>query len=68
MRAALTVNKFELLNNVAAQIDGLDFYNYFHHGVDFLISGQTHVVRKIIIHSNVVWHILPLRNFFLKAI
>ncbi|KAG2042338.1 hypothetical protein BDR03DRAFT_889911 [Suillus americanus] len=29
-----------------------DFYNYFHHGVDFLISGQTHVVRKIIIHSN----------------
>lgn len=28
------------------------FYNYFHHGVDFLISGQTHVVRKIIIHSN----------------
>lgn len=29
------------------------FYNYFHHGIDFLISGQTHVVRKIVLHSNV---------------
>ncbi|KAI6134941.1 hypothetical protein EV401DRAFT_867718 [Pisolithus croceorrhizus] len=29
------------------------FYNYFHHGIDFLISGQTHRVRKIILHSNV---------------
>lgn len=29
------------------------FYNYFHHGIDFLISGQTHIVRKIIVHSNV---------------
>lgn len=32
----------------------LDFYNYFSHGIDFLISGQTHLVRKIILHSNVV--------------
>ncbi|KAG6336846.1 hypothetical protein ID866_2242 [Astraeus odoratus] len=29
------------------------FYNYFHHGIDFLVSGQTHTVRKIILHSNV---------------
>ncbi|KAG8218590.1 hypothetical protein J3R82DRAFT_4231 [Butyriboletus roseoflavus] len=29
------------------------FYNYFGHGIDFLISGQTHLVRKIILHSNV---------------
>jgi hypothetical protein len=31
-----------------------DFYNYFQHGLDFLISGSSHLVRKIIIHSNVV--------------
>lgn len=29
------------------------FYNYFQHGLDFLISGKTHRVRKIIVHSNV---------------
>ncbi|CAE6479823.1 unnamed protein product [Rhizoctonia solani] len=29
------------------------FYNYFQHGMDFLISGKTHRVRKIIVHSNV---------------
>jgi hypothetical protein len=29
------------------------FYNYFQHGIDFLISGSTHVVRKIILHTNV---------------
>ncbi|KAH7887660.1 hypothetical protein F5I97DRAFT_1935744 [Phlebopus sp. FC_14] len=29
------------------------FYNYFHHGIDFLISGHTHLVRKIVLHSNV---------------
>jgi Uncharacterised protein family (UPF0183) len=31
-----------------------DFYNYFQHGLDFLISGPSHLVKKIIIHSNVV--------------
>lgn len=31
-----------------------DFYNYFQHGVDFLLSGKTNIVKKIIIHSNVV--------------
>ncbi|KAG1768122.1 hypothetical protein EDD22DRAFT_257558 [Suillus occidentalis] len=41
-------------NIQASEDDGSTdyFYNYFHHGVDFLMSGQTHVVRKIIIHSN----------------
>ncbi|KAG5648974.1 hypothetical protein DXG03_000323 [Asterophora parasitica] len=29
------------------------FYNYFQHGLDFLISGPSHVVTKIILHSNV---------------
>ena len=32
----------------------LDFYNYFQHGIDFLISGRTHKVKKIILHSNLV--------------
>ena len=31
-----------------------DFYNYFQRGIDFLISGTTHTVRKIILHTNVV--------------
>jgi Uncharacterised protein family (UPF0183) len=31
-----------------------DFYNYFQHGLDFLISGPSHIVKKIVIHSNVV--------------
>ena len=35
--------------------NGVDFYNYFQFGIDFLISGRTHVVQKIILHSNVVW-------------
>ncbi|KAG6810868.1 hypothetical protein H0H92_009989 [Tricholoma furcatifolium] len=29
------------------------FYNYFQHGLDFLITGPEHVVTKIILHSNV---------------
>ncbi|TFK43453.1 hypothetical protein BDQ12DRAFT_675011 [Crucibulum laeve] len=29
------------------------FYNYFQHGLDFLISGPKHVVKKIILHSNI---------------
>lgn len=32
----------------------LDFYNYFQHGIDFLISEHTHLVKKIVLHSNVV--------------
>jgi len=30
------------------------FYNYFQFGIDFLISGSTHRVKKIILHTNVV--------------
>ncbi|KAK7060581.1 hypothetical protein VNI00_001347 [Paramarasmius palmivorus] len=30
-----------------------DFYNYFQHGIDFLISGIDHKVKKIVLHSNV---------------
>ncbi|KAA1466328.1 UPF0183-domain-containing protein [Dentipellis sp. KUC8613] len=29
------------------------FYNYFQYGLDFLISDVTHVVKKIILHTNV---------------
>ncbi|KAI0030703.1 UPF0183-domain-containing protein [Vararia minispora EC-137] len=29
------------------------FYNYLHHGLDFLIADGTHVVKKIIMHTNV---------------
>ncbi|KAJ3521106.1 hypothetical protein NM688_g9064 [Phlebia brevispora] len=35
------------------EIDTGYFYNYFQHGIDFLISGTTHVVKKIILHSNI---------------
>ncbi|KAE9389615.1 UPF0183-domain-containing protein [Gymnopus androsaceus JB14] len=28
------------------------FYNYFQHGIDFYISGKTHIVKKIILQSN----------------
>ena len=31
-----------------------DFYNYFRYGIDFLISGKTHVVEKIVLHTNIV--------------
>ncbi|KAI9001067.1 UPF0183-domain-containing protein [Trametes punicea] len=33
--------------------DGDYFYNYQQHGIDFLISGNTHIVKKIVMHSNV---------------
>ncbi|KAG9218976.1 hypothetical protein CCMSSC00406_0001386 [Pleurotus cornucopiae] len=29
------------------------FYNYFQHGLDFLISGTSHIVRKVIVHTNI---------------
>lgn len=32
----------------------LDFYNYPQLGIDFLLSGTTHLVKKIILHSNIV--------------
>ncbi|KAG8745755.1 hypothetical protein FRC10_007016 [Ceratobasidium sp. 414] len=35
------------------------FYNYFQHGLDFLISGKTHRVRKIIVHTNVRYKRCP---------
>ena len=34
----------------------LDFYNYFQHGIDFYISGNTHIVKKIVLQSNMVIH------------
>lgn len=32
----------------------VDFYNYFQYGMDVLLSGTTHAVKKIILHSNIV--------------
>ncbi|KAH9938204.1 UPF0183-domain-containing protein [Fomitopsis serialis] len=29
------------------------FYNYLQHGFDFLVDGTTHLVKKIVIHTNV---------------
>ncbi|KAF9446958.1 UPF0183-domain-containing protein [Macrolepiota fuliginosa MF-IS2] len=29
------------------------FYNYFQHGLDFFISGGTHTIKKIIVHTNI---------------
>jgi len=33
--------------------DSSYFLNYFNRGIDFLISGSTHIVRKIILHTNI---------------
>ncbi|KAI0375581.1 UPF0183-domain-containing protein [Pilatotrama ljubarskyi] len=40
-------------NQSDAGADGDYFYNYQQHGMDFLISGATHTVKKIVLHSNV---------------
>ncbi|EJD01126.1 UPF0183-domain-containing protein [Fomitiporia mediterranea MF3/22] len=29
------------------------FYNYFQYGIDFLLSSSTHLVQKIILHTNI---------------
>ncbi|KAI0702874.1 UPF0183-domain-containing protein [Cytidiella melzeri] len=29
------------------------FYNYFQHGIDFLMSGTAHTVKKMILHTNI---------------
>ncbi|PFH52810.1 hypothetical protein AMATHDRAFT_1853 [Amanita thiersii Skay4041] len=30
------------------------FHNYFQHGIDFFISSSSHIVKKILLHTNVV--------------
>jgi len=45
------------IHSPSKDADGTDdgaayFYNYFQHGLDFLICGTTHIVRKIIVHTN----------------
>ncbi|KAI0732965.1 UPF0183-domain-containing protein [Fomitopsis betulina] len=40
----------------AAEDEDVDvdyFYNYLQHGVDFLVDGTTHVLKKIVVHTNV---------------
>lgn len=48
---------------LAPKLDNMvsDFYNYFQYGLDFYLSGSTHTVQKIILHSNVVRNQLPSR-------
>ncbi|KZT20389.1 UPF0183-domain-containing protein [Neolentinus lepideus HHB14362 ss-1] len=33
--------------------EGDYFYNYFQHGIDVLISGDTHTCKKIVMHTNI---------------
>lgn len=47
-------SRTNLSRRLDTQYNTSDFYNYFQHGIDFLISDHTHVVKKIILHSNVV--------------
>jgi len=47
----MTIHSTEQADDTEGSADY--FYNYFQHGLDFLISGQTHTVRKIILHTNV---------------
>jgi hypothetical protein len=55
-RSHLARHLFVLSHSHITQLSffSTDFYNYFQHGIDFLISDHTHVVKKIILHSNVV--------------
>ena len=43
-----------LASHSSMTLYSVDFYNYFQHGIDFLLSDHTHIVKKIILHSNVV--------------
>ncbi|ESK96066.1 hypothetical protein Moror_7411 [Moniliophthora roreri MCA 2997] len=45
-----------MIHSTNPEIEGPEtsyFYNYFQHGLDFLISGLDHTVKKIVMHSNV---------------
>jgi len=39
--------------NKTPEVEDGYFYNYFQHGIDFLINGTTHIVQKIILHTNI---------------
>lgn len=43
-----------LLSPFVRFVRSTDFQNYFQYGMDFLISGRSHKVYKIIMHSNLV--------------
>uniref|UniRef100_A0A7S2RB91 Uncharacterized protein n=1 Tax=Rhizochromulina marina TaxID=1034831 RepID=A0A7S2RB91_9STRA len=45
----------------SSAVDGSYFYNFFDQGLDFLFSGSTHRLTKIVVHSN-----LPGRPDFLQ--
>lgn len=54
--------KVDLPSSNASLSHFVDFYNYFQYGMDFLLSETTHVVKKIILHTNVVRaHWMPVR-------
>ena len=50
-----TLDVRQSLEHIYRELRNLaDFYNYFQYGIDFLISGTTHIVKKIILHTNIV--------------
>ena len=53
-KAVPTVRGIDLDCSATADHIYIDFYNYLHHGVDVLLDGSTHLVKKIILHSNIV--------------
>lgn len=40
--------------HLVTQLSFTDFYNYLQHGIDVLLDGSTHIVKKIILHTNIV--------------
>ncbi|KAG8903971.1 SNAP receptor [Tulasnella sp. 403] len=53
----MTIHKAATSADASSEAEDEDesyFYNYFQYGIDFLISGTSHVVKKAILHSNVI--------------
>jgi hypothetical protein len=56
--------KFPSIHRLKPNSGIKDFYNYFQHGLDFFISGSTHTVNKIVVHSNIasLFHSIEIIN------
>ena len=53
-QSCTSIDHLVLPSHSSTPLHSVDFYNYFQHGIDFLLSDHTHIVKKIILHSNVV--------------
>lgn len=51
--------KTQIIPLLSCSFASADFYNYLQHGIDFLISGTTHTVKKVILHTNIVRMLNP---------